>query len=98
MLGQRQHEHKYHLFWLYYRTIGAVPPPAGTDDDANTAAAVAAVRFVSIDRRCCCGAPVIRSACDASTPAPRSHGDHVDDDDDGGRRRRAIDVGEGRRA
>uniref|UniRef100_A0A0D9XTB6 DUF1618 domain-containing protein n=1 Tax=Leersia perrieri TaxID=77586 RepID=A0A0D9XTB6_9ORYZ len=43
------------LPWLYYRKIGA----AGDDT----------VRFVSIDNRCCCGTPVIRSRCEHSSSA-----------------------------
>ncbi|KAJ1274703.1 hypothetical protein BS78_05G082200 [Paspalum vaginatum] len=41
--------------WLYHRTIGA--------------AGAGAVRFVSIDNRCCCGAHVVRSVCTRSSSA-----------------------------
>ncbi|CAL4982220.1 unnamed protein product [Urochloa decumbens] len=41
--------------WLYYRRIGAAGPDA--------------VRFVSIDNRCCCGAHVIWSSCEHSSSA-----------------------------
>ncbi|KAJ1274698.1 hypothetical protein BS78_05G081700 [Paspalum vaginatum] len=41
--------------WLYHRTIGAV--------------GAGAVRFVSIDSRCCCGAHVVRSMCTHSSSA-----------------------------
>ena len=41
--------------WLYHRTIGA--------------AGAGAVRFVSIDNRCCCGAHVVRSLCTCSSSA-----------------------------
>jgi hypothetical protein len=58
-------EHEEQISWMYYHSIGggATPPP-GTYADA-----AAAVRFVSIDRRCCCGAHVIRSACEHSGSA-----------------------------
>uniref|UniRef100_A0A0E0MGG0 DUF1618 domain-containing protein n=1 Tax=Oryza punctata TaxID=4537 RepID=A0A0E0MGG0_ORYPU len=43
--------------WEYFRNI-----VAGADGDHI-------VRFVSIDNRCCCGAPVIRSLCERSSSA-----------------------------
>lgn len=50
------HHHDELIPWEYFRNIVA----ADGDDT---------VRFVSIDNRCCCGAPVIRSLCDRSSSA-----------------------------
>ncbi|KAJ1274700.1 hypothetical protein BS78_05G081900 [Paspalum vaginatum] len=48
-------DHQEQPSWLYHRTIGA--------------AGAGAVRFVSIDNRCCCGAHVVRSMCTHSSSA-----------------------------
>jgi hypothetical protein len=53
------HHHDELIPWEYFRNIVATGADGGDD----------IVRFVSIDNRCCCGAPVIRSLCDRSSSA-----------------------------